>query len=432
VPVLFDERVRPAWHGVAMTISALPLRSDRPTPLQGMSRAELEDALVQAQRQVNSAEAHRAAVICELLDRAQVADRVVDPHDDFPGHRASQEEFVADHVAALLGCTKAAASTMLDVAVEASRHPVLATAWNRGDVDSRKVAVVTDQLRPFDRALSPRLVESAVEYATGHTAPQLRLWLERRVLRADPSLATIRRKRASAHRRVTLTPLADGMAELAAYLPSVQARQLFDTVNTVATSAGRDDLRGMDQRRADALVDLVVGRAEPPQISVNVVVTADSLLESEAEPGWVTGVGALPPDEVTAVLLAGETTWRRLMADETTGVLTDVSERQYRPSHRLDRAVRTRDLTCRFPGCRRPALGPAGGTGFDHTRAWPSGDTSAANLAVLCRHHHRLKHSAGWRVSTESDGRMTWTTPGGGTIVTTPWQYVDPPERPPD
>jgi hypothetical protein len=242
----------------------------------------------------------------------------------------------------------------------------------------------------------------------------------------------IRRRHAARGRKVTLTALADGMAELAAYLPSVQARQLYDTVNALATGADSTDLRTMDQRRSDALVDLVMARAEPPQVSVNVVVPAETLLETEAEPGWVTGVGAVTPDEVTALLLAGTTTWRRLMADESSGILSDVCERQYRPSAQLDRAVRARDLTCGFPGCCRSAVGSANGVDVDHTVPWPSGETDAANLACLCRHHHRLKHAGSWQVRTEADGTMTWTTPGGRAIATTPWEYLDQPDRPPD
>ena len=408
-----------------MTTATLPMRA--------LSDTELEGALVESQRQVSAAEARRADLICELLGRARSADQHQGLAEDHRAHAPAtcHEEFVADHVAALLSCTKAAANTMLDVAVEASRLPALTHAWRAGELDSRKVSVVTDQLRHVDAHLAPGVASAAVDYATTHTAPQLRVWLDRRVLRADPSLATIRRRRASSDRTVTLTPLADGMAEFAAYLPSIQARRLFDTVNTVAATAGRDDLRTMDQRRADALVELVSGRAEPPRVSVNVVVTAETLLETESTPAWVPGVGPVHHDDLASVL-AGDTTWRRLMADDVTGILTDVSERRYRPSTRLDRAVRLRDLTCRFPGCRRPALGGASGTDLDHTEAWPTGSTSAGNLRVLCRHHHRLKHAAGWQGTSAPDGRMTWTTPGGRTIVTTPWEYLEPPERAPD
>ena len=71
----------------------------------------------------------------------------------------------------------------------------------------------------------------------------------------------------------------------------------------------------------------------------------------------------------------------------------------------MDRAVRARDVTCRFPGCRRAA--DSAGTDLDHTIPYPTGPTSATNLAALCRRHHRLKHTAGWTVTLHPTGTMT-------------------------
>ncbi len=93
---------------------------------------------------------------------------------------------------------------------------------------------------------------------------------------------------------------------------------------------------------------------------------------------------------------------RRLLTDPTTGILTDLAEKRYRPSAGLDRAVRARDVTCRFPGCRRSA--DSAGTDLDHTVPWPQGPTAAANLAVLCRRHHRLKHTPGWNAELDPTG----------------------------
>ena len=114
------------------------------------------------------------------------------------------------------------------------------------------------------------------------------------------------------------------------------------------------------------------------------------------------------------------------LIDPETGVLRDIAERRYRPSAGLDRAVRARDGVCRFPGCNRSAHTARSGTDLDHTIPWPRGQTSAANLAVLCRHHHRLKHSPGSNAELEPDGVMRWTTPSGATVVTLPWAHAEP------
>jgi hypothetical protein len=93
----------------------------------------------------------------------------------------------------------------------------------------------------------------------------------------------------------------------------------------------------------------------------------------------------------------------------------------YRPSAALDRWVRARDPSCRFPGCRRrvPTTGE-----LDHNTPYPNGPTSAANLAGYCTTDHRGKHQApGWRHDLAPDGTLTVTTPTGLTAVTTPPPY---------
>jgi hypothetical protein len=93
----------------------------------------------------------------------------------------------------------------------------------------------------------------------------------------------------------------------------------------------------------------------------------------------------------------------------------------YRPDAALDRFTRARDRRCRFPGCRRRV--PKAGE-LDHVRAWPDGDTAAANLAGFCTADHRGKHQApGWTYVMGPDGTLTVTTPTGLTAVTDPPPY---------
>jgi hypothetical protein len=240
-------------------------------------------------------------------------------------------------------------------------------------------------------------------------------------------------------------PLPDGVTELTAIMPSVQARQIYDTIDAIARAAGADDLRSMDQRRSDALFDILTGHAQPPQVNIQVLVPADTLTGLSDQPGWIPGIGPVTahqsrelagtsPDGACqcgralpgATGSGSDTTWRRLITDPRTGGLLDIAERRYRPSAGLERAVRARDVTCRFPGCRRSAATTGTGTDLDHVIPWPDGQTSADNLAALCRHHHRLKHSPNWHAHLHPDGTMTWTTPGGRTFTTYPWEYTEP------
>jgi hypothetical protein len=167
-------------------------------------------------------------------------------------------------------------------------------------------------------------------------------------------------------------------------------------------------------------------------------VSADALAAESDAPGWIAGLGPLTAQ--TARQLAGgpgPVTFDTVVADAETGAMIDPSglvergrsaEAGYRPSAMLDRAVRARDLTCRFPGCRRSAVATASGTDLDHTVPWPRGVTAWDNLAVLCRRHHRLKHTSAWSAELAPDGTMTWTGPTGRRHVTEPWTYLDPPD----
>ena len=58
----------------------------------------------------------------------------------------------------------------------------------------------------------------------------------------------------------------------------------------------------------------------------------------------------------------------------------------YRSSAALADFVRCRDLTCRFPGCDKPAEV----RDLDHTVPFPMGPTHASNLKLLCRYQHRF------------------------------------------
>jgi hypothetical protein len=60
-------------------------------------------------------------------------------------------------------------------------------------------------------------------------------------------------------------------------------------------------------------------------------------------------------------------------------------EPRYTPSRALAQFVCCRDLTCRFPGCDKPAQV----CDLDHTLPYPAGPTHPLNLKCLCRFHHR-------------------------------------------
>jgi hypothetical protein len=71
-------------------------------------------------------------------------------------------------------------------------------------------------------------------------------------------------------------------------------------------------------------------------------------------------------------------------------------------------ALAVRDGGCVFPGCERPLAWCEA----HHLRHWlHGGPTDLANLALLCRAHHRAVHEGGWRLVRQADGRMAATPP---------------------
>ena len=71
-------------------------------------------------------------------------------------------------------------------------------------------------------------------------------------------------------------------------------------------------------------------------------------------------------------------------------------------------ALAVRDRGCVFPGCDRPLAW----CDAHHLWHWvDGGPTDLANLALLCRAHHRTVHEGGWQLTRGPDGRFTATAP---------------------
>jgi len=168
-----------------------------------------------------------------------------------------------------------------------------------------------------------------------------------------------------------------------------------------------------DQRRADALVDLLTGHAVAPAAKVHVIVPLSTLTGVADHPGEIAGLGPIPAG--MARQLAADGVWRWL-AHTDEGTTAAAGQRSYRPSPALAELIRGRDVTCRFPGCRQPAHR----CDLDHTTPYPEGPTTAGNLAALCRHHHQAKHQGGWSVRQHPNADLTWTSPTGRTYSTSP------------
>jgi hypothetical protein len=275
--------------------------------------------------------------------------------------------------------------------------------------NARTVAELADTLD--DPALHAAFDEAVVGPAQTLAPARFRTRARGIRERLEPQRAEERHARQMEQRGVWIDPHIDGMAWLSAYLPAHIAQRAMAAVDHVALGASPDDPRTLEQRRADAFGDLLIGPRGARTVGVRVAVTVPvlALLGHDDEGGTLDGYG--PIDPATARELAAEApSFTRILTHPVSSTVLDVDRTTYRPPADLARWLRVRDVECGFIGCGRVAAN----CDIDHTVPWAAGGhTSADNLMHLCRHHHRLKHESGWSVTRGQDGRAVWRSPTG-------------------
>jgi hypothetical protein len=258
------------------------------------------------------------------------------------------------------------------------------------------------------------------------TQGRLAAQMDRIVARADRDAVRRRRER-HADRELSIWDSGDGLTEVFGRLFVTDAHAVDARLDALASTVCAGDPRTRNQRRADAMGALAAGadrlacrcgqsdcptRTSPPPIPVVIHVVAEqaSLDGTGQAPGSMIGADALVPAELVAEL-ARSAKLRPLVHPADAA-----PEPGYIPSQALADFVRCRDLTCRFPGCDRPAVH----CDIDHTIAHADGGpTHASNLKSLCRLHHLLKTFWGWSDQQLPDATVIWTSPSGQTYITT-------------
>ncbi|WP_431837717.1 DUF222 domain-containing protein [Cellulomonas sp. Y8] len=348
-------------------------------------------------------------------------------------------------------------------------------ALRQGRISVPAARVIAARLGDQVAWVSGPVQDNVLPRAPHSTVAQVRVDLERALLRVDPEHAQDRRDTARAARRVTHPrALPDQMAEMHLVLPAEHAIGIDTALQGAARSArAAGDPRTLDQLRTDTLVDCVLtgtpatalaaagaspaatpgylpsprdteappseaasgadaptstspgaGRAatRDPRTHVLVTVPLSTLIGQDDTPADLAGFG--PIDATTARALAQGGVWRRLVTDDLSGTVLDVGRTTYRPPAALADHVRHRDRTCTFPGCPVPAHH----CDLDHTQDWapapedphPPGRTSHTNLGPTCPRHHRAKHHARFALQQPEPGTHDWTDPTGHTYRTRP------------
>jgi hypothetical protein len=402
--------------------------------------------------------AHQEAQL--LADLHRVA-RVVPDHGRQAGRREPGRYPWAETEAAFaLRWSHGRAADQLVFADEViDRLPQVFDALDAGELDVPKARAICDAVVDLGDDIARGVVDKVVDKAREQTTAELRARLRRLVLAADPGRAENRARREITQRRVQAFVNDNNLATLAGYelAPHRVAAVIerLDAIAKAAKSAG--DARRVDQIRADAFLDLLVGEGiavgepisdgglpgtdtatatatasvqaataaalpGPRRGVIDLQVPLTTLMGLTRLPGEVAGWGPVISEIATQVAREQtDATWRYSVYNSF-GELAHHGIVRRRPAAVDEAFVKARDRTCRAPGCRRGARG----CDVDHTVDWQhSHDSRRCNLACLCKRHHRFKHEAGAQLVQLSPGVLMWQTPLGPQYVTFPDRYLN-------
>ncbi len=397
--------------------------------------------------------ADRLAAIAELARR-----RVGDSDDPQAWWACDFWDAAAAEVAAAMNIGHRRALGQIRIAEALRDHlPKVAGLHRQGRLSSRVVATITWRTRLIDDDTVWARVDAAIAARAQTWGPltedKLDDAVDALVQRHDPA-AVIASRAKSRTRDFTVGSYGDddaGLTSVWGTLHSADAAVVNQRVSAMAAGVCAGDPRSLGERRADALGALANGNQhlacacgsatcpvaadQPPSTSSVVIrVLADqpaidaatqchrggAPTDKPAAPGEagtaiIPGYGVLPTPMLAELLRNGATV-------APLPVPCEEPQSGYRPSARTAEFVRTRDMTCRFPGCHVPAQC----CDIDHVIPWPLGRTHPSDLICLCRKHHLLKTfwSGHWTVSLDPDGTATWTAPTGKTYTTHPGSRI--------
>jgi hypothetical protein len=341
-------------------------------------------------------------------------------------------EAVAAEVAAALRISQGLAASRLRYArALRERLPKVGEIFRAGDIDYRmfQTIVYRSDLITDSEVLAVVDAQLAANVARWPSMTRGRLagQVDKIVARADAD-AVRRHTQSQRDREIWIGDLEDGVSEIHGSMFTPEAHALGKRLDALAATVCEHDPRSRQQRRADALGALAAGadrlgcrcgrrecaagtRPAATPVVIHVIAEQASLDGSGSAPASEVGADGLITPELVAELATSAKLVPLIHPADA------APEPGYTPSKALADFVRCRDLTCRWPGCDRPAVG----CDLDHTIPYAQGGaTHASNLKCYCRTHHLVKTFWGWRDQQLPDGTLILTSPAGRTYVTTP------------
>ncbi|MEO6470683.1 MAG: DUF222 domain-containing protein [Aeromicrobium sp.] len=325
---------------------------------------------------------------------------------------------VIGEVAMARNISPSAAGTQFGLAMGLQRLPLVFELFHNGVIGeavARAVVRESESLNVDDFVVLDTEIASKLP---GLTHVKAAMATRRAVIRIDVEAARTRAGRNRADCRITLCPEPDGVAVLRVRGPAEQMVAVYNALDAWAQglrSAGDERTRG--QIMVQTLVERVTGlaHADSLDVEINLVMDAATLLGQGDEPVDLVGYGPISPDVADDLIAqAHHASIRRLLTDPVDGTLLARDPRRRRFDGPLATHIRSRDRTCRQPGCDCRIRD------VDHVESYETGGPTAAhNGQGLCKRSHTIKHQPGWTVTTQGKATI-WKTPTGHTYRSDP------------
>jgi hypothetical protein len=300
-----------------------------------------------------------------------------------------------------------------------------------GVIDYRLVSTIVARTQNVDEAVMPALDEAIADQCRRWmklSTPKRKDRVDQWVADFDPAGVRVPPKvEDNCYVDITSSATQPGMAEISGFLRAEDGAGLNARLDAVASTVCPEDPRGHQQRRSaaagalgrgEATLVCQCGRDDCPagverdnaaaaaSVVIHVLAEQATITGDSDVPGYLAGFGILPAESIRNLA-------RRAHLKPVV-MPTATPDPGYRPSAVTREFTRWRDLTCRWPGCDKPAAA----CDLDHTVPYPAGATHVSDLKHYCRIHHLIKtFHPGWCEEQRPDGTIVLISPSGHAYV---------------
>ena len=330
-------------------------------------------------------------------------------------HRRDGGRVVAAMMRERLHLSAHQATADTELAASLAEFPATVAAWRAGEITAGHARVIARVAADPDHCDEPALLEMARGYPVDMFARMTRSVMK-------PGVSSEERNRQRENRWASLVQDPDGSWRLSAYFDADDGKRvslafnaMVRTYRTGTTFYGSGPIQGLtsQQRRADALANLITGEGPHRRPNTTLLMIADY----DTVAGELKNVRYDDGLPVAADRIAGLAAQAKILpaifSAEGDPLWLGRADRNASAGQRI--ALAARDGGC--VNCAAPAE-----AGEPHHIEWFSrgGPTDIDNLALLCERCHHLIHDDGWQLHCDGaklklkppERQMTESRPG--------------------